>query len=345
MLASSSLSLAAVGLRTQLKDATGIPLNQLIIGHPQVATKEQEEHLDQHYVNLFFYQVEFGAYQTDGTSDDPVYLRAHCLVTALGGRSSSDDPSPGETELKLMGAIIAKLHSHPTLVLFEDNQNPPPDQFPVAQLQIVPTNLSLDDINHLWATQGSVPYRLSVAFELALLPVPLLQRSEKSPRVTTLGEIIQVDLIPPDLPSEGFGLSGRSPRVPHVQVDVRRADWTPHICLLDENGDAVYTLSLQFGLGINNIRVIALGEQGTQVDLQWEIWERDGDRIWKSGIEGGSLTVNSTTLEPYEPKEELENIAVEVTMPFFKPGQALLRARRLWQGSILDSNALLVTLE
>ncbi|NTU43089.1 MAG: DUF4255 domain-containing protein, partial [Nitrospirales bacterium] len=318
----------------------GIDENQVIIGHPQAAADQQKDAMDKDFLSLFLYRVEYGAYPADGGSEEPFFLRVHCMITAMGGTSSLSHPSPGEAELRITGAVLAELHRHPLLTLTVGEE-------PVAQLQVVPANLSLDDINHLWATQSSLPYRLSVAYELALLPVPLSGPGEKSPRVGAVSVIVQPDLVQPVLPDEGFGIAGEPPHAPHIQVDTRQPDWTPHICFLDEKGDAVYTLSMASGGSQKKVSLIALGALGTQVDLTWETWESVGSRMWKPAISGGQHPVMSQTLEP---NAALKSISKEIDLPIKKPGQALLRATRSWQPQgkdpmVLTSNPLLVTVE
>jgi len=177
-----SLSLLAEAVREALHEATGLPHPQIVIGPPHEAAKQQEDKAtDSDHLCVFFYRMGYSGFPTDAASDDPLYLSAFCLITALGGRPSSGMPAPGESELKQIGSVLECFHRNPVLRL----KNKSGDD--LAQLQIVPTQLSLDDINHLWATQNNTPYRLSLAYEFSLLPVPLTARAEYSgPRVQTV---------------------------------------------------------------------------------------------------------------------------------------------------------------
>src|SRR5690349_11474695 len=138
----SALSLAALALRAQLAQATGLEETQVVIGHPQLAVKKQEGFEDKDFLGLFIYRVEPAGYPADGTADGPLYLRAHCLVTALGGTASDGGATSGEKELGLIGAVLARLHSHPVLTILT---GPPGNRVPAAQLQLVPAPLTLDD--------------------------------------------------------------------------------------------------------------------------------------------------------------------------------------------------------
>ena len=191
-----SLSLLAYTVRMALSDATrrpatkaeplayeGVFFERIVLGPPhEVAKLQQEDNnakgLD--YLSVFFYQMGYSGFPADATPLDPLYMRAFCLITAFGGRPSSGTPTPGESELRLTGSILEYFHRHPTLKLEDDSGKT------ISQLQIVPTQLSLDNINHLWSSQ-STPYRLSVAYEFALLPVPLKARAERDgPPVKTI---------------------------------------------------------------------------------------------------------------------------------------------------------------
>lgn len=339
----SSLSLAALCLRSRLKKATNIAENRIVIGHPQAAAEQRESEQDEDLLNLFFYRVELDGYPTDGASDEPCYLRAHCLITALGGKSSDSSRSSGEVELQLMSAVIADLHAHPTITISDLSTQP------LAKLQIVPASFTLDNLNHLWATQSNVPYRLSVAYELALMPLPPAQRKEEKPRVGSIAVVVRPDLIPPILPKEGFPLVGTRPQAPYIQVDVRRPDWTPHLCFLDEEGNAVYTLSVKAD-GNSKVHVIALGEPGEELKLTWNIWSTS-NRIWELSSNEVTYKVLSSILDPHSSKGDLQGVAQEIQVPISDSGQALLLASRSWQAHeqapamTLTSNPLLVTLE
>jgi len=170
MSASDSLSALAHEVRLILAEASGLDPTQIVIGPPHEAAKQQEngnQSLD--YLCVFFYRIAYSGFPADAASIDPLYLKALCMVTALGGRSG--ERTPGDSELRLIGAVAECFHRYPLLKL------------DAAQIQIVPTQLSLDDINHLWATQNNTPYRLSLSYEFSLLPVPMKARVESSPRV------------------------------------------------------------------------------------------------------------------------------------------------------------------
>jgi len=164
---SSSLSMLARAVRSVLAEEMNLADAQIVIGSPHEAAKQQEDAADKDHLCVFFYRMGYSGFPTDARSDDPLYLNAFCLITALGGRSGGK--TPGDSELNLMGSVLEFFHRNP-VVNVKDNDE-------VMQLQVVPTQLSLDDINHLWSTQNNTPYRLSLAYEFSLLPVPMTARA------------------------------------------------------------------------------------------------------------------------------------------------------------------------
>jgi hypothetical protein len=127
-------------------------------------------------------------------------------------------------------------------------------------------------------------------------------------------------------------------QVPVVEVDVKRTDWAPHICLLYQ-GEPTYTLetsSLQ-----TPISLILLGDPNADVSLEWEIWNKS-DRSWQTVTGEGTRRPAAASL--------LKAAAISITVP--TPGnqtrQALLRATRKFEREgaaprTISSNPVLIT--
>jgi len=171
----SSLSILALTIRTLLSDATGLAESQIVIGPPHEAAEQQEKDPDKDYLCVFIYRLAYSGFPSDTALNDPLYLKAFCMITALGGHSSI--VTSGESELRLTGAVAECFHRNPAVKLKGE------DGIIMSQVQIVPTQLTLDDINHLWATQNNTHYRLSLSYEFALLPVPMKTRVDTAPKV------------------------------------------------------------------------------------------------------------------------------------------------------------------
>ena len=335
MAAPSSLSMAARALRTQLAGAVGLPEGQIMIGHPSLAVKDIEGETNKQFLNLFFYRIESGAYPSDAQAADVLYLRFYCLITALGTKETATGGatvSAGENDLRLVGAVVKRLHESPLLRLRDDSAQE------VAQLQVVLHVLSLDDLNHIWSTQGDTPYRLSVGYELALVPLPLVLPAVRGARVGAIGVSL-----------EGEPAAAQPPEVPAVRVDISRPDWAPHLCWLAADGSLQYSLAFEAGTAPANFQVIALGAPGADVDLQWELWDpAPAEPKWTTAPAApAQLTPEVDWLDPASGTAFFA-LAHNVASPISARGQALLCASRAYtrpDGAqiTLRSNPLLVS--
>ncbi len=348
MAARSSLSVAARALRTHLAAAVGLPESQILIGHPSLAAKDVEGDTNKQFLNLFFYRVEHGAHPPDGAVNDPFFLRVYCLITALGTKETAGDGatiSAGENDLRLVGGVLRRLHESPILRL-QDNGSQD-----VAQLQVLLHTLSLDDLNHIWSTQGDTPYRLSIGYELALVPMPLGEAARRGPRVGAIGIGAQSDIGYRPLPGAGFGTGAKAPQVPALHVDSDRPDWVPHICWYADDGTLQYSAAVAADNLPAALQVIALGKPADSVDLFWEVWNPAlPDPRWQiAAAEPANLTLPADRLDPRQTAPALNTLAQDVDLPLTLPGQALLYARRNYtrpDGTVvaLVSNPLLVSI-
>jgi hypothetical protein len=240
MLPASALSFAAYSLRRVLMDNINelVDVNNIRIGHPADNVKELAD-AEESGLNLFFYNVGYDGYPADGSSADPFYVRLYCLISAVGhktrepestGSATERDVSKGENELRMIGEIMRVLHEQPMLAV-DDEQGEE-----IAMLQVVPHTLNLDDLNHIWSTQGDISYRLSVAYEMTLAPVPLSQRVERAPRVGGPG-VLSWGAMTRAPGHERDGLIDLRPRVEAVTVETAAADWMPHIASMETLAD------------------------------------------------------------------------------------------------------------
>ena len=140
---------------------------RVLLGSPAEAAKDAET---EHRVNLFFYLVEPSGFTFGLDPGESWLLRLHCLITPFGAAESP--VSAGENDLRLLGEILRVFHEKPVLPALDLGGGT------AVRMEAVFEPLSLDHINHLWATQGDVPYRPSVGYEMTLFPV-----IPKTPRV------------------------------------------------------------------------------------------------------------------------------------------------------------------
>ena len=343
MVAVSSLSVAANELRTLLQsEIDDIGVDQIRIGHPEDTLGDMKKELN--HLNLFFYNVQYDGYPSDGLSDDPFYIRMYCLITPVGAKKGS--PSPGENDLRLIGEVMRVLHERPMISVRGETSEE------IARLQIVPHPLNLDNLNHIWSTQGDTAYRLSVAYEMALAPIPMAEAVERSALVGQTGMAAQGDVDRQQLPDAGFGIETFAPVVPKVTVDVAKTDWTPHMCFVDEsNSRLAYSLLIPKAQlpasGFLQLKVVVAGKPAEQVDLVWETWSSATG--WKRSDSSQSETIDTDTIDPdkfFDPF--VPSLALAIDLPIQDKGQAALYAERAWSrpdgpAVTLRSNPLLVT--
>lgn len=301
----SAISVAALKLRDHLSPpgVTAkqiLPPAQILIGNPKSAV-DTIGTSNYHYINLFFYHLENAVYPTDVTNYDPFYLKLYILITAFGSDESVDNTSRGEDELRLIGKVLQRFHENPVVRLFNSNSDE------IAQLQLVPHTLSLDDINHIWSAQGDVSYRLSVAYEIALVPIPLIEREDKTPRAAEIGVEAVPNLYQEPFPKEGLGITSKPPEVVKTDIDISQPDWTPKICFINK-GSCHHTLafdveSTEF---VNfSPKVWVAGDPGEEISLIWEIWKSDGWNRYGSPI----------AIHPFSPGIDPDNIPPTTSSP------------------------------
>jgi hypothetical protein len=216
-----------------------------------------------------------------------------------------------------------------------------------VRLQVVFSPLALEDVNHLWSTQGDVKYRPSVAYEMALTPVVPKTRAKGTGRVGRLGIDVRATM---DALYDPFQGVIRPPPVDAVAVEIRRPDWAPRICFV-HNGEC--SVSMSFVRDTPNLAALELhvwvaGDPAKKVALKWDIWHRETG--WTT--EDASVPESSplgTTIDPDTPPPDNELVALD--LPFSdKPGQAVLYAIHYYKAPGEDadrpmrSNPIMLTL-
>jgi Pvc16 N-terminal domain len=332
----SSLSLACRSMADFLAERLGTTDEAVLVtlGTPKDAVDSGSD--SGHRLNLFFYRIEPGGFGPHPGPDQPWPLRVHCLVTAFS--VAEDNVSSGENDLRILGEVVRIFHEHPVLAPVGVNGT-------TVRLHAVFQPLGLDDLNHIWSTQGDVTLRPSVAYELSLAPIVPRVASHPAPLAGGLGLAVGplTEAGDPPLPETAALLE---PEVAATRVDVRRGDWVPHVCWVI-GGSCRYALTLPLGsaaLQALQPLVWIAGVPGEQVTLRWETWSAAGG--WRPGpsaaapVGGPAIDPNAAATAP----------TTAVTLPFEdRAGQATLHAERTWtrpDGApvTLRSNPLLVTL-
>lgn len=210
-LAASSLSVAIQGFADFLDGTFG---NDVVVtvDSPQKAGKPGDNN-SKHTLNIFPYRIASSGVHPDAGMNDPFFIRAYVLLTAFpasAGNATSD------ADLQVLGHALRALQSNPEIPVILPTQipnNAPASDFrngPFLEyrLQAVLQAPTMEEMNHIWTTQGSdLAYRLSVAYELALIPIEPLHHATAAQPVQ-VGEVV-VSASPQPLPFIMFIDGGR----------------------------------------------------------------------------------------------------------------------------------------
>ena len=210
-LAASSLSVAIQGFANFLDSKFD---NDVVVtvDTPQKAGKPAENN-NKHTLNIFPYRVAPSGIHPDTAKNEPFFIRAYVLLTAFPSGAGN---APEDADLQVLGHALRVLQSNPeipvTLPSPIPNNAPASDfrngPFLTYRLQAVLQAPTMEEMNHIWTTQGGdLAYRLSVAYELALIPIEPLEHAA-DPQVVQLGDVV-VSASPQPLPFIMFVEGGR----------------------------------------------------------------------------------------------------------------------------------------
>jgi hypothetical protein len=203
----SSLSVAVQGIADFLDGQFG---EDVVIStdNPQRAA-ERVKGGDKHFLNLFTYRVMPSGFHAASAADEPFFIRINALLTPF--LSDAENSAP-DNDLRILGHAIRVLASRPIVPgTALPGNSVDPDDFRSQphldyRLQAILQAPTMEELNHIWTTQGGdLAYRLSAAYEFALIPVEPLER--RVPARPTTSAII--DTRPMSKPKpEGFAELG-----------------------------------------------------------------------------------------------------------------------------------------
>ena len=299
---------------SQLPEGTN-PI-RMLIGSPADAVPQEND--SDHRVNFFFYRVEpSGDALGLSSPDQPWRVRVHCLVTAFA--VAEEAISSGENDLRLLGSILRVFHETPILPAVTIGDE-------VVRPQVVFRPMSLDELNHVWSTQGDVHLRPSACYEMALLPVMPDELGVGGPLVGAVGFETRAAVAGR---SAAFTGAAAAPAVLRHDVNTTGDDWQPRICLVD-GGACAETLTFEVGSPelapfVPRAWVAGRGGAGTQVTLRWETW--DAASGWVPDPAETPADPLTAFIDPDQVPDEGDLVAL--ALPFDdQPGQLLLYAAR-----------------
>lgn len=264
----SPLSLAADAIAGALADhftAHGVDDVAVLVGTPAAAADVVKGASAKKQVNLFFYRLAGSGVHASTTPGKPLFLTLFCLVTAFDKPAATGG---GLNELTLLGEAVRFFHTHPLLGPLPHPAVPGMTSYTLAAVLQQPP---MEELNHIWATQGTeTPYRLSAAYEIGLVPVESLAPTTAGPPVKIASYDVRADagLEDPAPAGETVGLAREWPLDPAAP-----ADWVPLALLVD--GERLST-AIDLPAASIGVPVAVAGPPGEQVSFALRFLKGDG---------------------------------------------------------------------
>lgn len=273
----SSLSIAVQGIADFLDGQFG---EEVVISTDNpLRASERSKNVDKHFLNLFVYRIMPSGFHTATTVQEPNYIRINALLTPFPGDMQN---SALDADLRILGHAIRVLHAHPVIPTVLPGGSLDPTDFRSQQhvdyrLQSILLSPTMEELNHIWTTQGGdLAYRLSAAYEFALIPIEPLEHSIPPVPVTTSVIDIQPHLGARDM--EGFieygdeaiaiPMGGIGPEQPLSPIT-----WLPVVLIVDEG---VLKNSVEVPEGTAALSVTIAGPPGERVALEVS-WVRNDE--------------------------------------------------------------------
>lgn len=283
----SGLSVALQAVATHLDNELGTQANVAVV-HPMAANKQAID-TKKALVNIFAYRMAPSGFHADSGPGDPYWTRVQILITPF---VPDDQTEERDQEIRLLGTVVQILQADPVLPVAASGPLPGPpgadaandfrsDPHTIYRIQVVMQAPSMEELNYIWTTQGGetpLPYRLSAAYELSLIPI------EPSTRRVVAGPVKAAILnVKPSRrekferwqrytdDTQGIALSAESgSRPPPVS-------WLP-VLLFAADGSAT-TLSRSVPAATASVDLLAVGPVGEQVGIIVKWTRQDGTPV------------------------------------------------------------------
>ncbi|GJL53843.1 MAG: hypothetical protein NPIRA02_09750 [Nitrospirales bacterium] len=268
----SSLSVAVQGIADFLDGQFG---EDVVISTdtPQRAS-ERVKGGDKHLLNLFTYRVLPSGFQAAVADDEPYFVRINTLLTPF----LTDQGNPAlDADLRILGHALRVLHSRPIIPSILPGNNTDPTDFRSGphidyRLQAVLQAPSMEELNHIWTTQGGeLAYRLSVAYEFALIPIEPLEHGIEAGPVTT-GIL---DIRPNVDAGDTMGFIEYGDEVHTIPLGARGSggpspatDWLP-VVLFANGGMLTNTRTVTNGTPNVNVAIAGPPEERVALEVSW----------------------------------------------------------------------------
>jgi hypothetical protein len=271
---------------------------KIITGAPGVNLADTN--IDTNTLNVFYYRFEPAGLNASTGVGDIHWMRVFCIITAFGFDDNDDKNIAGINELRMLSEVVRLFQEQP-IKLFKGNNDED------WHTQFIPRPLADEQINQIWSTQGSVVYRPSIAYEIALAPIEPLEPTPQSARVASIGFVADSDIKKRHSPWSDAQRDSRFPLVPSISIDISNPQWTPAIAMITgQNGRrlAHLTLSLEAvkigPVTIPDIDIWIAGDSNDTVFLMGQLFQnnswQDIDIIPNVGVD--TTMIDNENLPP-----------------------------------------------
>lgn len=219
--------------------------------HPRAADA------DAHLVTLFLYRIEPDHAALLSTPERGMAVRLKVMITVYGGQADGVEESIGTLEMRILSHIMRLFMEQPKLGPIKVKETLPLGPiaaFVTQGVTVEAQQLSLDmeEVNHIWTTQGDTPFRTSLvySFNYALV-VPATPK----------------DIGPPVLATESSATPNFAPDAAPAQVNLGAL-----ALRLFDNGvvKLVPTVSIVPALGNISVPLLLVTEEAATFNLTVE---------------------------------------------------------------------------
>jgi len=276
-LANSSLALAADHLTGALQGALTDVL--VTVEHPKQAEKTSDGTNDKHFVNIFFYKIEPSQFHAAQTSGERLFLRVSALITPFPKKTIDGNPAEDFAALRILGEVVRYFHENPVSGVANTPTATPQTAYRMECALQAP---SMEELNHIWTTQGDLPYRTSAAYEFSLIPVDSSRAAQPAGQITTTIIEVSPDATPPSGPRDlTLDPQSRPAEVYRALEDTGGPPWPgspllPNMRALDADG--IPQGKVNIAPASNSVKLALSGPAGTraQVRLKVQKLEKQG---------------------------------------------------------------------
>ena len=319
---SSPLAIAADGIAEALQDFFNASGNGVLVSvdTPLAANEKAKGANDNHFINLFFYRIAHSGFHASQTNHQPLFLRVQCLVTPFPGKFDNAVNAEPHPDLRILGEAIRFFHNQQLFPAALKNPGPDGTEYKLECTLLQP---NMEEINHIWTTQGSdLAYRLSAVYEFSLIPMEPLTRLPPPPNVRTVTLDLYSGGIPPDLTT--FGAELRAIALMGEDGNAPPTSWLPIIMLRD---GARLTNILSVPLATNALDLALAGLPGALAVIDIDFLKADGT---PSGASGRAFRSIKSAL--------LDNASAAFSLPFNKPNNTASLRLRARPGKVVGGN-------